>query len=167
MTAALRLIQGTQRNVYGKRDYINRLIQSEPKTGVLFVDFIQQTVDRKAKRMGDSYRKNYETLIKHVADFSEHYEADIFTNSVNEDFMDDFICFLEEKDLKQSYIGTLLSLVKSMAAKAGKYGYAVDQSYDDVTIDKDDPFSIFLSMNEITRIYYYKGLTRKRVELKR
>lgn len=75
MTAALKLVK----DITGKRDYINRLIQSEPKTGVLFTDFIQQTVDRKAKRMGNSYRKNYETLIKHVNDFSEIYEADIFT----------------------------------------------------------------------------------------
>jgi len=88
-------------------------------------------------------------------------DANIFTNSVGEEFLDDFITYLEGKDLKQGYIVTLISLVKSMAAKAAKYGYAVDQSYDDVNVETEDPFSVYLSMNEITRIFYFKGLTRK------
>jgi len=157
MNTALKLVH----NANGKRDYINRLIQSEPKTGVLFTDFIAQTVERKSKRMGDSYKSNYNTLIHHLTGFSEAYEADIYTNSVGEDFLDDFICYLEENNLRKSYIITLLSLIKSMAAKAAKYGYAVDSSYDDVTVDQEDIFSVYLSMNEITRIYYFKGLTKK------
>lgn len=162
MNTALKLVQ----NGNSKRDYINKLVESEPKTGVLFTNFINQTVTRKSKRMGESYRKNYDTLVKHINDFSSTFDANIFTNSVNEDFMDDFICFLEEKNLKQSYICTLVSLVKSMASKAAKYGYAVDLSYDDVQVKTDEPFSIYLSMNEITRIYYFKGLTKKQERIR-
>jgi len=162
MNTALKLVH----NANGKRDYINRLIQSEPKTGVLFVDFIDQTVLRKAKRMGASYVKGYNTLVNHLKAFAEEYEADIFTNSVGEDFMDDFILYLQEKDLRQTYIITLLSLVKAMAAKAAKYGYAVDSSYDDVTVDPEEIFTVYLSMNEITRIYYFKGLTKKQERIR-
>jgi len=53
-----------------------------------------------------------------------------------------------------------------MVSKAGKYGYAVDQSYDDVNVDKEDPFAVYLSTNEITRIYYFKGLTAKQERIK-
>jgi len=162
MNTALKLVK----DLSGKRDYINRLIESEPKTGVLFTDFINQTVIRKAKRMGDSYKHNYKTLINHLTTFSEYYEANIFTNSVNEDFLDDFICYLQEKDLRQTYIVNLVSLVKSMASKAAKYGYAIDQSYDDVTIENEIPFNVYLSMNEIARIYFFKGLTRKQEAIK-
>lgn len=162
MNTALKLVH----NANGKRDYINRLIQSEPKTGVLFVDFIDQTVIKKAKRRGVSYVKGYNTLVKHLKAFSEEYEAEIFTNSVGEDFMDDFILYLQEKDLRQTYIITLLSLVKAMAAKAAKYGYAIDSSYDDVTVDPEEIFTVYLSMNEITRIYYFKGLTKKQERIR-
>jgi len=160
--AALRLVK----DISGKRDYINRLILSEPKTGVLFTDFIGQTVIRKAKRMGASYQKGYKTLIHHLNEFSEEYEADIFTNSVNEDFMDDFVSYLEGKELRQTYIMTLVSLVKSMASKAAKYGYAIDPSYDDVEVENEIPFNVYLSLNEITRIYFFKGLTKKQEEIK-
>ena len=162
MNTALKLVH----NANGKRDYINRLIQSEPRTGVLFTEFITQTVARKAKRMGESYKNSYNSLIRHLDAFSEEYQADIFTNSVGEDFLDDFICYLEGKDLRQTYIMTLLSLVKAMAAKAAKYGYAVDSSYDDVTVESEEPFAIYLSTNEITRIYFFKGLTKKQERIR-
>ena len=157
MTAALKLVH----NATGKRNYINKLIQSEPREGVLFTDFISETIIRKSRHRGESYQNVYKTLIFHIEKFSEEYQADIFTNSVGEDFMDDFIGYLEGKNLKQTYILTLVSLVKSMAAKAGRQGYAIDRSFDEVSVDPEEPFSVYLSMNEVTRIYYFKGLTRK------
>lgn len=162
MNTALKLVHSAN----GKRDYINRLIQSEPRTGVLFTDFIEQTVARKSKRIGESSKSNYQTLIYHLKLFSELYQADIYTNSVGEEFIDDFICYLEENNLRQNYIITLLALIKSMAAKAAKYGYAVDPSYDDINLDAEDTFSVFLSMNEITRIYYFVGLTKKQERIR-
>ena len=125
-----------------------------------------QTVIKKSKRRGVSYVKGYKTLVNHLKAFSKEYEADIYTNSVGEDFMDDFILYLQDKDLRQTYIITLLSLVKAMAAKAAKYGYAVDSSYDDVTVDPEEIFTVYLSMNEITRIYYFKGLTKKQERIR-
>ena len=34
----------------GKKDYINRDVNNEPKTGVLFTNFIIKTINRKAKK---------------------------------------------------------------------------------------------------------------------
>jgi len=154
------------KDLTGKRDYINRLVQSEPKHGVLFADFVAETALRKSKRMSEMYVKNYNTLILHLNAFSEAQDANIYTNSIGEEFLDDFVLYLEGKDLRQNYISNLLSLVKSMAAKAAKYGYAVDPSYDDVDIKLEPSFSIFLSMNKITRIYYFRGLTKKQERIR-
>jgi integrase len=165
MNTALKLVHGT-REQSGKKDYINKLAQMEPKTGVLFSEFIFKTVARKAKRMGESYLRSYKTLIHHLNGFSREHDANIFTNSVNEEFLDDFILYLETKNLKLNYIKTIISLVKSMVKKAGTYGYAVDSSYDDINIENEDVFSVFLSMNEITRIYYYPGLTKKQQRIR-
>lgn len=150
----------------GKMDYINTERMNEPKTGVLFVDFIEKTATRKAKRMGDSYLKNYHTLIYHVNNFSKIHGATIYTNSVNEDFLDDFIVYLEGLNLKAGYIKNTIGLAKSMARKASNYGFAVDATYDDVEVEADEGFFVYLSMNEITRIYYYKGLSPKQERAK-
>lgn len=149
-----------------KKDYINHMAESEPKTGVLFIDFILETSVKKAKRMCETYVKNYNTLIFNLTGFSEENNVDIYTNSVTEDFLDDFIVYLESKNLKQNYISNLLSLVKSMVNKAARYGYAVDSSYDDVFIKHEDIFSVFLSMNKITRIYYFQGLSKAKARIR-
>ncbi len=116
--------------------------------------------------MGVSYLSNYSTVVYHLKNFSEINDAEIFTNSVNEEFLDDFICYLEEQNLRLTYIKSLLSLVKSMARKSGSYGYAVDCTFDDVDIDDEDSFSVYLSLNEITRIYYFVGLTKKQQRIR-
>lgn len=43
-----------------------------------------------------------------------------------------------------------------MVRKASQFNYAVDPSYEDVDIRMEETSAVFLSMNEITRIYYYK-----------
>jgi len=166
MNTVLKIVPAAEMEVAGKRDYINRFNLNEPKQGVLFRDFIILTVNRKAKRMAENYSSNYNTLIHHLNKFSELNDADIFTNSVNEAFIDDFITYLEGENLKLTYIKTLLSLIKAMAKKAGSYGYAVDSSYDDVNLDDEDIFTVYLSMNEITRIYYYQGLSKKQERIR-
>ena len=43
-----------------------------------------------------------------------------------------------------------------MVRKASQFNYAVDPSYEEVDIRLEETSAVFLSMNEITRIYYYK-----------
>lgn len=164
MNTALKIIH-PDNSGHGK-NYINRYNSGMPKEGVLFVDFIRQTAAKKAKRMSQSYLKSYNTIIYHINRFSELNDAVIFTNSVNEDFLDDFIIYLENCELKANYIKNIIGLVKAMAAKAGSYGFAVDPTYDNVDIDSEDTFNVYLSMNEITRIYYFKGLTFKQQRIR-
>lgn len=149
-----------------RKTYINEGIQLEPKFGVLFIDFVQKTVERKKKRMGESYPRNYHTLIYHINKFCEKNDCIIYTNSINESFLDDFIIYLQEENLKQNYIKTLITLIKSMIKKAGTYGYAIDTTWDDVDVDSETSFSVYLSMNEITRIYYYEKLTKKEARIR-
>lgn len=46
--------------------------------------------------------------------------------------------------------------IQSLVRRAGQYNYAVDTTYDEVDILEEPAFAVFLSMNEISRIYYYK-----------
>lgn len=46
--------------------------------------------------------------------------------------------------------------MQSMIRKASQYNYAVDATYDAIDLCVEPTFAVFLSMNEITRIYYYK-----------
>lgn len=148
------------------KDYINPMNLAIPKTGVLFVDFVNETVKRKEKRMKPSYKSNYRTLLFHIGKFCNETGATLFTNSINEEFLDDFILYLEDNGLRKTYIKTILDLTKAMVRRAANFGYAVDHTYDDVDIQSEEIPAVYLSMNEIARIYYFTGLTKKQQRIR-
>lgn len=143
----------------GKRDYINRNAQLDPIMGVLFSDFISIYINRKKVR-GKNLSRNYKTLVYHIDRFSKMYNANIYTNSVTDDFIYDFIAYLEAERLKHTYIKTIVDQVKSMAKKAKDSNYAVDMSFMLVELKPEMSYSIYLSEKEISRIYYFQGLTK-------
>lgn len=155
---ALKILESNPQTIR-KRDYVNRFKDNQPKE-VLFEDFIELTVSKKSRRCSDSFSSQYQTILNHIRGFQEEYDCTLYTNSINEEFMDDFILYLENKNLKINTIKGIIEKVKGMCRKAAIYGYKVDPSYDEVNVREEESFSIFLSMNDITRIYYYQGLTR-------
>lgn len=159
MTTAIQIVHNASSGP--KKDYVNRIRMMEPKTGVLFVNFIDKVVSRRKKRKSASYEKNYKILIRHINEFSDKNNAVLYTNSINEDFMDDFVTYLEEMNLKNNYIKMLVDLIRAMGNKAALNGYATDPSYNDIDVDTDERSNTYLSMNQISRIYYFAGLTRK------
>ena len=46
--------------------------------------------------------------------------------------------------------------MQSLVRRASQYNYAVDITYDETDLKCEPTNAVFLSMNEITRIYYYK-----------
>jgi len=164
METALKLAYSAP--VEKQKTYVNDHMRLEPKVGVRFTDFIEGTLNRRSRRMSENSKKNYRSLAKLIEKFSNENNAKILTDSVNAEFLEDFIIFLEEQDYKMGYIKNILSMAKTMARKAGNYGYAVDPSFEEISYSEEESQAIFLSMNEIARIYYSEGLTRKQERIK-
>ena len=104
--------------------------------------------------------------MKHIDQFSELYDCDIFTNSITEEFLDDFIIYLENQNLRHNTIVGYILKIQSMVRRAGQYNYAVDSTYDEIDMRLEETNAVFLSMNEITRIYYYKFLNQDKRKAK-
>lgn len=143
-----------------KKDYISNYNASEPKYGVLFTDFIRKTVTQKQRRMSNSYTETYQSLISLLNKFTHDNDVTLYTNSINEEFLDDFIIYMQDSRYAQNYVAHNINLCKSMVKKAGLNNYAIDPSYMNVTIDSEDTFAVYLSTIEISRIYYTDRLTR-------
>lgn len=146
------------------KDYINDNHIDSPIRNKLLVDFIMEMVNKKNKSI--SYKSQYKVLMKHVNDFSDKYDCTIYTNSVTEDFIEDFIGYLRDKNMRNNTVKGLIEKIKAMTKKAGNYGYAVNRTFDEISVPEEDTCSIALSMNEITRIYYYTGLTKKQEKIR-
>ena len=146
------------------KNYINDNHIDSPIRNKLLVDFIMEMVNKKNKSI--SYKSQYKVLMKHVNDFSDKYDCTIYTNSVTEDFIEDFIGYLRDKNMRNNTVKGLIEKIKAMTKKAGNYGYAVNRTFDEISVPEEDTCSIALSMNEITRIYYYTGLTKKQEKIR-
>lgn len=116
---------------------------------------MQEILKKKRKRSG-SYAPLYDTLINHINEFSDVYDCNIYTNSVTEDFLEDFIIYLQNRNLRKNTIKGYIEKIQTLVRKAGQYGYAVDNTYDQINLREEDSYAVYLSMNEITRIYYYQ-----------
>lgn len=146
------------------KNYIDRNHLDVPMRDKLLTDFIGDMISKKNK--SESYKSQYSVLAKHITEFCEANNCIIYTNSITEDFLEDFIYYLQDKGMRHNTVKGLVEKVKAMTKKAGNYGYAVNRTFDEVTIPEEDTCSISLSMNDITRIYYYKGLTKKQDKIK-
>lgn len=113
-------------------------------------------ITKRARRRADGYHQLYNTLIKHINEFSALYDCDIFTNSITEDFLEDFICYLEDCGLRHNTIKGYVEKIQDMVRKAIQYNYAVDPTFEEIKLKGEDTFAVFLSMNDISRIYYYE-----------
>ena len=92
----------------------------------------------------------------HIDAFSKEFDCDIFTNSVTGEFLDDFIIYLEDQGLRHNTIVGYIRKIQTLVRRASQYNYAVDNTYDEIDLKCEPTNAVFLSMNEIARIYYYK-----------
>ena len=113
-------------------------------------------LEKRSRRRSEHYAAVYDAIIRHIDNFSVEFGCDIFTNSVTEEFLDDFIVYLEDQGLRHNTIVGYIQKIQSLVRKALQYNYAVDSTYDEIDLREEPTNAVFLSMNEITRIYYYK-----------
>lgn len=146
------------------KTYIDKNHLDMPMRDKLLTDFIRDMVNKRNKTK--SYKSQYSVLAKHVNDFSEKMNCVIYTNSITEDFLEDFIYYLRDCGMRNNTVKGLIEKIKAITKKAGNYGYAVNRTFDEVSVPEEDTCSIALSMNDITRIYYYKGLTKKQEKIR-
>ena len=86
----------------------------------------------------------------------EEFDCDIFTNSITVEFLDNFITYLEDQGIRHNTIVGYIQKIQTLVRRASQYNYVVDNTYDKIDLQLEPTNAVFLSMNEIARIYYYK-----------
>ena len=135
---------------------MNHFRQSKPLEGIHFTDFCRESLEKRSRRKSEHYAAVYDAIIKHIDRFSQENDCDIFTNSITSEFLDDFIIYLEEYGLRHNTIVGYIEKIQTLVRRASNSNYAIDSTYNEIDLRKEPTNAVFLSMNEITRIYYYK-----------
>lgn len=135
---------------------------------VSFVSFVRGYLGKSHKSA--RYKKMYLNTIDHVLGFCETTGIEVnelLTDSIGMEFCDNFVHYLKaDRGLMQNTVKGHHERLHAMLQKAMLYGYNVDNTYKEVSVPDEEVTAIFLSMTEITRIYYFEGLTKFQEELR-
>lgn len=133
--------------------------------GKLFTEFIEEYINKCHRT--DSYKQMYRIASNHITAFSCKVNLSIYTDSLSEETLEEFVFYLQDdRKLMISTVKSIIERVKCMLQKASNAGYKVDGTFRDFNVHDEEIDSIFLSMTDIARIYYARGLTRKQSEIR-
>lgn len=127
--------------------------------------FIEEYMEKRHKSI--EYKRMYLMAANHVRAFGEHLGREIYTNDMDEEGLEEFVFFLQEQqDLMSSTVKGMIERTKAMLQRAHNAGHAVNPTFKDFIYRAEETSSVFLSMAEITRIYYHDRLTRAQEEVR-
>lgn len=130
---------------------------------ILFNVFVHEYLNTCKK--SDNYKTSLQNAGNHLQAFSLLLEIPIFTN-LNEQTIENFAFYLQDKNLKLSTIKNNISRIKYLIKKARKAGYETDLSVDDFATQDEEAAAIFLNMREVLKIHRYTNLTAREIEIK-
>ncbi len=144
--------------VYNRHDVMS--VHRGDKTVLTnFVDFIREYMAK--SRRPDGYKRLYLTAARQLEAFGEHVGKVIYTNSLGEEALGEFVFFLQEQqNLMSSTVKGMIERTKAMLQRAYNGGFPVDPTFRDFIFRDDEINTIFLSMTDIARLYYFKGLKK-------
>lgn len=114
-----------------------------------------------ASRRSRDYKRAILNIARKVDAFSNHLGKTLYTDSFSDRMMDEFIYYLrsQPENYKITTIKSLFEKLSQMLSRAGRDGYKVDYSFKDITIKDEDACSVYLTEEEIEKIFALKKLS--------
>jgi integrase len=155
--------------------FMNQNSDQEKKEGPdlfeLLERFIAGEIRRKGKVMAPGTTHNYHSLKLHLRAFETEKRYKINFDTINLDFFDRYVSFLEKKDppLAINSISKSIRLLKSVMNKAVSLGYTrnVDFRHEDFNVSEEETDAVYLSDSEIVKLYRHDFSENKKLDRER
>ncbi len=115
---------------------------------------------RKSKR-SNAYKRRYRNVANKLSAFENSRGIKIMSDNFTCDIAEDFIYFLKNQNLMQNSIRQLYEGISYMFRLMAKRGYAVNFSFEEINIEKEESTQIYLTTDELQRIYELKFRDKK------
>jgi integrase len=140
--------------------------ENTTKPKMLFVEFAAGYLGRCHK--SKNYKSNYNHVLRHVQLFCiEKGITELYTNSIDLEFMEDFVFYLKNScTLMKNTIKGMIEKITALLNKAALYGYPINNTFREEKVEEEETNSVYLSEDEILKIYFYDYLTRKQKEVR-
>lgn len=112
-----------------------------------------------------AYKESLQNAANHLQRFSDLSGMPVFTN-LGEQTIEDFVYYLQERNLMASTIKNNINRIKYLLKKAHRSGYETDRSIEDFNVPDEEGNAIFLTMREVYKIHRHTDLTPRETEIK-
>ena len=139
--------------------YTNRLSTNKDLRSMLFLEFASTYLSKCRKT--EKAKKCYRDALRHFSIFCNQHNLSPMTHEIGMEMMEDFVYYLQASaQLMSSTVFNILVRMKTLLKMASFSGYDIDYTYSGVNVKVDEHDVITLDRDEITRIYFYNGLTK-------
>ena len=113
-------------------------------------------------RRSRAYKCSFYNLANKIEEFSNFIGMELFSDSFDDRMMEEFIYYMRsgDKRYKLSTIQTFYKKLSKMLNRAGSNGFNVNYTFQKFTLIAEEPFSIYLTEDEIYRLFSVKGLSQ-------
>lgn len=128
---------------------------------IYITEFIRQYVSE--SRRTRAYKRAYLNIATKMEEFERKLGKKLKPIDFDSRMAEEFIYFLrsDKKNLKLTTIRSLVQKLFGIINKAERFGYKTNQSYKEISISNEDVCSIFLTNEEIEKIFQLKGLSKE------
>ena len=116
---------------------------------------------RRSRRSAD-YKRVYRCLAKRIGEFEKSRGITVYSNTFTDSVAEDFIDFMKDRGLLVSTIKGYMAKIGFMFSKMAKRGYEVDWTFQDIILEDEDPITVYITSEEIERIYEMNIKTKER-----
>lgn len=103
-----------------------------------------------------TYKRSYRNIARHISNFEKHIDISITSDIFDDALMYEFINYLKDQNLMISTISSIVDKTKHMLRRMHRDSYRVDMSVFDVKLQAEKSNAVYLTSDEIERLYNMK-----------
>jgi integrase len=120
-------------------------------------EYIKESKIRKSEKTGEALtwrsKQKYIQLKNVIDEYCQDREIkELLFEDLNTNFYNDFVNYLENKNMAKNTVGKYISLLKTVIINAEKKGIEVNKDYNNFRVLKEDVFNIYLTDEELKKI---------------
>lgn len=146
-------------NITPTKEFILDKLEKEEEINLyhdFFISF-QEFIDKSKNTKAERTIKSYVTTINFIKDFTNETNFEVRFDTLDYNFYEKFQDYaFEIRETKNNYFGKLITIIKTFMTWSFKRDYHQNLDYKKFKVKKDDIEVIYLTMDELLRLYNYE-----------
>jgi len=133
---------------------INQKLYGKPQTRTSFFDYAEEFVKQAKENKGQEFANSFKTVLNKLREF----DPTLTFERIDKKFYRDFVNWLQGKGFSANYTGSMIRDLKRILNKASEDDINTSNTFESFKVMSEDVFNIYLTEDEIQRIYWTRRI---------